>query len=336
MNERGGIMKNSKQNPKILQDFLIYITVIQGKAKRTRAEYEYDLSLFLRFLTCMSENVDFEQIETIDIKHIDAEFIKGITLEDIYMFLEYCETYRGNGNSSKARKVASIRAYFKYLYKKKKVLTVNPAEELETPKKGKRNPIYLTIDEVDVLKTGIRKTHYLRDYCIVTLFLNCGLRISELCGINTTDINGDVLKVIGKGNKEREVYLNEACLCAIDEYINYEREIRENIADAKALFLSQKGTRLTPRTVQQLIKNLNERSGLGKEKLSPHKLRHTMATLSYQNGADILSLQQILGHSSVATTQIYTQSNSEILRSTAQSNPFNKPIRNSERKKNCV
>lgn len=311
------------KKPRLLQDFLTYLTVVQGKSKRTRKEYEYDLCLFLRFIKCIREDIDIENIEAIEIGDIDVSFIADISLEDLYYYLEYCQEARGNSSNTKARKVASLKAFFKYLTKKKKVISVNPADELETPKKGKRNPIYLTVNEVEQLFLKIRKTHYYRDLCILTLFLNCGMRISELCNINLNSITEDRLSIIGKGNKEREVYLNEACLEAIENYITKERSSITNIKEPEALFISQKGGRMTPRTIQLLVKKLSEEAELNKTNITPHKFRHTMATISYQNGTDLLILQQILGHSSVSTTQVYTQTNQKLLRTAMKNNPFN-------------
>lgn len=314
-------------NQKYLNDFLTYSIVIQEKSQRTVQEYEYDLSLFLRFSKLRKKGLKLkeinEKIGEVNINDIDLAFIQKITLEDIYKFLEYCQIYRKNTSYARARKVASIKAFFKYLTSKKKYFKENPAEELESPKIGKRNPIYLTLDEVKQLYLGISKRHYYRDFCILTLFLNCGLRLSELNSINIDTIHEDKLSVIGKGNKERTIYLNKSCIQAIDDYIKLERPKIKNIKDEKALFLSQKGNRLSTRTIQSIVDNINKNSGLNKEKLSPHKLRHTMATLLYQNGADLISLQQLLGHTSVSTTQIYTHTDSKILKNTVENNPLN-------------
>lgn len=314
-------------NQKYLNDFLTYLTVIQGKSQRTVKEYEYDIYLFLRYLKLKEKGFATieinEKIDEVDIDDISLEFLQNITLEDIYNFLEYCQIYRKNSSYAKARKVASINAFFKYLTSKKKYFKENPAEELESPKIGKRNPIYLTLDEVKQLYSGISQKHYYRDFCILTLFLNCGLRLSELNSININSIHKDKLSVIGKGNKERTIYLNKSCIQAIDNYVKLERPKIKNVKDKEALFLSQKGNRLSTRAIQLIIDNINKNSGLNKEKLSPHKLRHTMATLLYQNGADLISLQQLLGHTSISTTQIYTHTDSKMLKNTVENNPLN-------------
>mgnify|MGYP003937323839 CR=1 FL=1 len=314
----GGIL-----HMKELKEFLTYLTVIQGKSNRTRQEYEYDLSLFLRYLKIDRFKLNLSDIDTISIDDLNIDFIKSITLEDIYSFLEYCQLNRSNSPYSRARKVAAIRAFFKYLTKKKKYFIENPAEELETPKIGKRNPIYLTLDEIKKLYSGLSERHYYRDFCILTIFLNCGVRLSELNSINLSSIKEDRFSVIGKGNKERVVYMNKSCQIAIDDYIKYERHKIRNADKNDALFLSQKGNRLSTRAIQRIIESANKKSGLNKEKLSPHKLRHTMATLLYRNGADLISLQELLGHASISTTQIYTHVDSETLKNVINNNPLN-------------
>lgn len=310
---------------KYIKDFLTYLTVIQGKSKNTRNGYEYDLNLFFKFIFIYNNNLNLDDINDVNISKINIDNIKEISLEDIYAFLEYCENQRDNEARAKARKVASLKAFFNYLHKKKRIIDSNPTEELETPKISKRNPIYLKIDEISKLFNGINKTHYYRDYCILVLFLNCGLRVSELVSINLSDIEKDKMSIIGKGDKERIVYLNNLCLESINDYVNIERPTIKNInkKDEDALFLSQKGNRLSVRAVQLIIEGINKRSGLQKKDLSPHKLRHTMATLLYQNGADLISLQQILGHTSVSTTQIYTHVEDEQLKEVIDSNPLN-------------
>ena len=311
------------KNNKYINEFLSYIIVIQGKSIKTKEAYKYDLSLFFRYMKATRDKLSLNKIDNISIDDIDIDFIKSITLQDLYQYLEYCQVHRDNGSHAKARKVASLKSFFNYLVHKREYFENNPAEELESPKIGKRNPIYLTIDEVKKLYTGIGERHYYRDYCILTLFLNCGMRLSELASININSIRGDQLSIIGKGDRERTIYLNKISLDSINNYLTLERPKIKNIKDKKALFLSQKGNRLNVRTIQYIIDNINKKSGLHKEKLSPHKLRHTMATLLYQNGADLISLQEILGHSNVSTTQIYTHVNSDTLKKVVNSNPLN-------------
>lgn len=310
-----------------IEDFLTYLTIVQGMSMKTQKEYSYDLYLFFKFIKIRNDFLDYEDIDQITVSDITIEDINNIDLEDMYAFLGYCQQYRENGSHARSRKVSSIKSFYNYLFNKKRLIKENVAEQLESPKIQKRNPIYLNIDEIKQLYTGISQTHYYRDYCILTIFLNCGLRISELVSINISDINfsSKLIFIIGKGNKERTVYLNDSCIEAINNYLMKERNKIKNIntQDLDALFISQKGNRLSVRSVQDIIKKINLKSGLNKKGLSPHKLRHTMATLLYQNGADLISLQQILGHTSIATTQIYTHVESEQLRQVVQSNPLN-------------
>lgn len=310
--------------PKIIKDFLIYLSAIKGKSPRTRKEYEYDLVLFFRFHKAVQNDLPIEELHTVEIDDVNIDLIKEITLEDLYLFLEYCQEQRGNSPYARARKSASLKSFFKYLTGKRRMLDYNPAEELESPKIGKRTPVYMNMNETQQFLTGIKRNkHYYRNYCMMMFFLNLGIRVSELCGINLSSIQGDALHITGKGDKARTVYLNQTCITALNQYMNTERNEVKNISEPDALFLSQKGTRITRRTIETIVKQINEASGLAKEKLTPHKLRHTSATLMYKNGADIRSLQHILGHSSISTTQIYTHVEDEQIRSVIQNNPLN-------------
>ena len=310
--------------PKIIKDFCIYLTTITGKSQRTRKEYEYDLILTFRFLKAVQEDIPVSDIHKIDISDITIEWIKELTLEDLYLFLEYCEVQRKNSAAARARKVATLRSFFKYLKGKRRLIEYNIAEELETPKIGKRKPVYMNMEEARVFITAIEERAYSkRDYCMMMFFLNLGIRVSELCALNVNSIQGRNVKVIGKGDKERTVYLNDACTAALEQYMP-ERNSYRGEGD-EPLFVSQKGTRFTRQTVAKIVKQINN-AGLHKEKLTPHKLRHTSATMMYKAGADIRSLQHILGHSSVATTQIYTHIEDEQIQQVMEKNPFNNNI----------
>ncbi|WP_431030388.1 tyrosine recombinase XerC [Lysinibacillus sp. LZ02] len=310
--------------PKIIKDFLIYLTTITGKSQRTRKEYEYDLILTFRFLKAVQEDISNNEIHTIDISDITIDFIKEISLEDLYLFMEYCEVQRNNSPAARARKVATLKSFFKYLKGKRRLIDDNIAEELESPKIGKRKPVYLNMEEAKTFITSIEDRQYSkRDHCMMMFFLNLGIRVSELCSININSIQGRQLTVIGKGNKERTVYLNDTCMTALEHYLP-ERKVFKGEGD-EPLFVSQKGTRFTRQTVAKIVKQINNQT-LQKEKLTPHKLRHTSATMMYKAGADIRSLQHILGHSSVATTQIYTHIEDEQIQDVMQKNPFNNII----------
>jgi integrase/recombinase XerD len=313
------------KNPKIVKDFLIYLTTITGKSKRTREEYEYDLRLLFQFLKVLYEDLDVEQIHKISIEDITIEWLKEITLEDLYMFMEYCEQVRGNSAATRSRKVASIRAFFRYLKNKRRLIDYDPAEQLEKPKIGKRSPVYLSVDEAkDFVGAVSSQLYSTRDYAIVMLFLNIGIRVSELCALNKASINGRYCSIVGKGNKERILYLNDACLQAIERYLP-DRKPYKGTGD-EPLFTSQKGTRFARQSIARTIKAINKNANNEKDKLTPHKLRHTSATMMYKAGADIRSIQHILGHTNISTTQIYTHIENEQVESVLKNNPLNNII----------
>lgn len=312
--------------PSSLNNFLNYLDTIRGKSINTIDGYKLDLIMFFRFLKIYKgytdKKADFEEII---INDIDKEFLNSITLPDIYAFISFVENYRNNKSYARARKIAAIRSFFKYLHTKEKILKENPAQDLETPKIDKRNPIYLTLKESKSLLNSIEGDNRERDYCIITLFLNCGLRLSELVSIDISKIKGDILTVIGKGNKERTVYLNPASINSINDYLKVRNEFRDKIKDddKDALFISRNMKRINKRTVELIVKKWLQKAGIENEKVSPHKLRHTAATLMYKYGnVDIRSLQQILGHENVSTTQIYTHVDSEKLREAVNLNPL--------------
>ncbi|WP_107926008.1 tyrosine recombinase XerC [Lysinibacillus parviboronicapiens] len=311
------------QLPKIMKDFLVYLTTIKGKSQRTRKEYEYDLTLFFRFHMAAQNDMDLTEITKINIDTITIEEIREITLEDLYLFMEYCEVQRQNSASARARKVATLKSFFKYIKGKRRLIEENPADELETPKIARRKPVYMNMEEASLFIDGIQLNRASpRNYCMMMFFLNLGIRVTELCQLNKASIQGRYLTVIGKGNKERTVYLNDSCMQALADYEQSGKTAYRGEGD-EPLFVSQKGTRFTRQTVAKLVKQINKQSGLQKERLTPHKLRHTSATMMYKAGADIRSLQHILGHSSVATTQIYTHIEDEELQHVLENNPFN-------------
>lgn len=310
--------------PKIIKDFGIYLTTITGKSQRTRKEYEYDLVLTFQFLKAVQEDIPTDQLHTIDISDITIDFIKELSLEDLYLFMEYCEVQRYNSAAARARKVSTLRAFFKYLKYKRRLIEDNIAEQLETPKIGRRKPVYLNMEETQDFITSINERQYsVRDRCMMLFFLNLGIRVTELCSLNIKSIEDRAVKVIGKGDKERTVYLNDNCLEALEQYL-IERTPYKGDGE-EPLFVSQKGTRFTRQAVARIVKQINSAS-VNKEKLTPHKLRHTSATMMYRSGADIRTLQHILGHTSVATTQIYTHIEDEQIQEVMKNNPFNNII----------
>ncbi len=316
--------------PRFLNDYFNYLATIKGCSMTTIVAYTADLSLLLKFFKMYKGLVPSEKalhIEAITINDLTLETLKTVTLQDLYAFVSYLGTSRANGNYAKARKIAAIKSLFKYLTTKAKVLNMDPTIDLESPKLGKRSPVFLTLDESKSLldATTSRDKHSIRDHSIITLFLNCGMRLSELCSINISDMKSDTLSIIGKGNKERTIYLNKASLKAIYEYLPVRNEILEKIhfEDRDALFISGKFGRINKRTVERIVKKHIGNAGLNKNKYTPHKLRHTSATLMYKYGnVDIRSLQEILGHENISTTQIYTHVDNDKLRSAVKSNPL--------------
>lgn len=318
---------NDFEMPYVLKDFLSYMQTIRGKSANTVQVYFYDLRVFFRFMklnrNLTDKNIEFDDIQITD---IDIPFVKTITLSDLYAFMAYVSNRRDNSSYARARKVASLKSFFKYLTFKAKLLDTNPAAELESPKILKRLPRYLNIEESKQLLNSIDGQFSERDFAIITIFLNCGLRLSELVGINLNNIKGTSLTVIGKGDKERSIPLNQACITALEDYLK--GRPHNEVKDRNALFLSERRQRISKESVQKIVKKYIRAAGLDPERYSTHKLRHTAATLMYKYGnVDIRSLQELLGHESISTTQIYTHLDSKQLKSAVDSNPladFNK------------
>jgi len=315
--------------PSVLTDFLSYMETIKGKSKNTIKEYFYDIRLFLRFIKVHKNYTDETDFEKIDISDLTIDDIKSVTLSDLYSFMSFLSSERNNSPSARARKVASLKSFFNYLTNKAKVLEHNPTSELESPKILKRLPKYLNIEESKQLLNAVSGDNKERDYAILTLFLNCGLRLSELVNININKIKNDTLTVVGKGGKERTIYLNKACIDAIKKYMAV-RPV-DGVKDKNALFLSERKQRISNKTVQYIVKKYIKSSGLDPERYSTHKLRHTAATLMYKYGkVDIRALQEILGHESVSTTEIYTHVDSQQLRNAVDSNPLSNFVKEDE------
>jgi site-specific recombinase XerD len=298
---------------------------IKGLSPNTVKEYFFDLRTFFRFIKMryrlVKNDTPFDEIEIHD---VNIDLIKRINIQDLHAYISYIDKVKLNGNFSKSRKIASLKSFFKYLYSIVNLIDKNPADKLEFPKTDKRHPTYLTLEECErLLKTILdNKNEYYRkrDYAIVLLFLNCGLRLSELASININKIKDDTLTVIGKGNKERTIYLNKSCIDAINDYLSVRPK---DPIDKDALFLSKRKTRMSNRAIQHMIDKYLERAGFDTSIYSTHKLRHTAATLMYKYGnVDIRAIQEILGHKNVSTTQIYTHIDNERLRKAVKSNPL--------------
>ncbi len=320
-------MISREDNPEFVNSFLDYSVTILNKSPNSIKEYNYDLTMFLRFIKLHFHLTDETNFKAIKINDMTIDTIKKITLDDIHAFISYLTREYNSKATTRARKVSTIRIFFKYLSRKANLLEVNPAQDLETPKLDKRLPKYLSLDDsrklLDVtLNEDNRNSE--RDYA--TLFLNCGMRLSELVGINLQDIDfrDCKLNVIGKGNKERTIYLNKACMKAIADYL----EVRpkqgikhDSKFSEKALFLSERKT--SNRTVENVVTKQLQLAGLDTKKYSVHKLRHTAATLMYQYGqVDIRALQELLGHESIATTEIYTHVSNDQVRNAVERNPL--------------
>lgn len=321
-------MIDRNDNPEFVNSFLDYTITILNKSPNTVKEYNYDIANFLKYIKKQYRLTDENDLKNITINDMDISTIKKITLQDIHGYISYMARELNSSPATRARKISCLRVFFKYLTSKAKLLNVNPAQDLETPKLGKRMPRYLSLEEskklLDVAKSEDKRNN-IRDYAIITLFLNCGMRLSELVNINMTNIDFSESKmtVIGKGNKERVIYLNNACMGAIKSYLSIRPHDRVKNDSRDALFLSERKERISNRSVQEIVKKELQKAGLDASKYSVHKLRHTAATLMYQYGdVDIRALQELLGHESISTTEIYTHVNDERVRDAVENNPL--------------
>ncbi len=309
--------------PELVREFLNYSLTIRGLSPRSVNGYYIDLRTFLKFLVrhrgLAPAEVSFDKI---DISGLDLDFIQRISKSDVYEFLFYATQQRDNAAATRARKLSSLRGFFKYLTSKTGKLQHNPVEDVEMPAQKKRLPKYLSLGESLELLNNIQSDFHERDYCMLTLFLNCGVRLSELVGINVNDVKNDTMRVVGKGNKERIIYLNGACQEAVRALIEARGNL-ENLRD-NALFVSKRtGRRLSPRRVQQIVDDCLRAAGLDGKGYTVHKLRHTAATLLYQHGhVDLLSLKEMLGHVDVSTTEIYTHLDTAQLKAAANASPL--------------
>lgn len=324
-------MIKTDENPQFLNNFLEYSLAYQHKSPASVEQYNSDLNSFLRYMKYhfkMTNEKDFSNIVISDFKISDLE---KISKDDIHNYISYLAINRKCNSATCARKISTIRIFFKYLTITTNTIKNNPAQNLETPKLNKRLPKYLTLEDSEKLlnKTFNDKDNEYkeRNFAIITLFLNCGLRLSELVSINISDIRFDECKmnVIGKGNKERTIYLNKLCMSAIEEYLKVRpaNAKKDSKNSDKALFISKRLQRISKRTVEEIVSNSLNKSGLDSTKYSTHKLRHTAATLMYQYGnVDIRALQELLGHQSISTTEIYTHVDNQQVREAVESNPL--------------
>lgn len=308
--------------PPLIREFLVYHETIQGHSRQTIDEYYLDLRSFFRFLKQSRNLVPADlPVDEIPIDDVALPLVRSVTLKDVYDYMGFLSRDRRLNNASRARKAATLRSFYKYLTNKAKLMDVNPVQELEPPRLKKTLPKYLNLNESVNLLESVEGQNAVRDFCILTLFLNCGLRISELVGLNKTDVRGDQLRVLGKGNKERILYLNDSCQKALQDWI-VERDML-TLDNENALFVTkQNRKRITRAAVHKLVKKHLADAGLDSTQYSAHKLRHTAATLMLQNGVDVRTLQEVLGHDHLNTTQIYTHVDNESLRAAAKASPL--------------
>ena len=318
-------MINPAECPYYLNDFFTYQRVVRLKSERTIESYYVDLRLFLRYLKVKHGVVPQDTpFKFIDIADVPLEYIKSFTKLDALQYLNYVASVRGNTAKTRHRKLASLRMFFKCLYRDLDLIDSDPTNDVDYPKMHEHLPKFLTLDEsVNLLENmNTDDPFYLRDYCIITLFINCGMRLSELVGLNMQDINLDErsMRLLGKGNKERIIHINDACADAIVSYLPTRKESE---TERNALFLSKQGNRISNRRVEQVVENALKDSNLDNRGLSTHKLRHTAATLMYQHGnVDTLVLKEILGHKSISTTEIYTHISNDTLKEAMDASPL--------------
>lgn len=310
---------NNNENPEFLNDYLVHIRIVKMLSERTINEYYLDVRLFLKYIINSDGDVD-----DTDISAMTVNDLKKITLSDIYSFIFYTADERSNAEKARYRKISALRSFFKYLTKTVHLLEDDPIRDIEVPSPKRAMPKFLSLEESMRLLKSSDSGDSVRDYCILTFFLNCGMRLSELVGINISDVDFTEynMKVMGKGGKERMVYLNAACVEALTNYLKI-RLSNEKAKDEPALFISKQNRRISKRRVQQIVEESLKAAGLDGKGITTHKLRHTAATLMYQyGGADMLALKEILGHANIATTEIYTHINNESLRNTMEGNPL--------------
>lgn len=324
-------MQTYQDAPQLLRNFLSYHESIKGQSRQTVSEYYLDLRLFLRFIVLMRSEMSMRTpLEEIPIKDLDLDFIRSITTAEVFDFLSYLANDRENpegvadgiGSAARARKLSAIKAFYNYLTVSTKQITENPVKDIEFPKIRKSLPKYLSLEESTALLKAVEGPNQARDFAILMIFLNCGIRRSELVGLNLTDVYEDRLRVVGKGNKERIVYMGTSCKKAIDSYLIVRNQLV--LSDNRALFGSRDGNRISVSAVHRLVKKHLLAAGLDATQFSAHKLRHTAATLMLSNGVDLKTLQEVLGHENLNTTQIYTHIESTELKIAAEANPLSK------------
>ena len=325
-------MQTYQDCPQVLREFLSYHETIKGQSKRTVSEYYLDIRMFLRFVKLMRNALPVNTpLEDVPIKDVDLDFVRSISSTEVFDFLSFLANDRvpegshddpGIGSAARARKLSAIKSFYNYLSVSTKQIKENPVKDIEFPKIRRSLPKYLTLEESTTLLKSVSGPNQKRDFAILMLFLNCGIRRSELVGLNLTDVYDDRIRVVGKGNKERIVYMGSSCRKAIDEYLVERNKIV--LSDNRALFGSRDKNRISVTAVHRLVKKHLLEAGMDSTQFSAHKLRHTAATLMLSNGVDLKTLQEVLGHENLNTTQIYTHVESTELKIAAEANPLSK------------
>lgn len=325
-------MQTYQDCPQVLREFLSYHETIKGQSKRTVSEYYLDIRMFLRFVKLMRNALPVNTpLEDVPIKDVDLDFVRSISSTEVFDFLSFLANDRvpegshddpGIGSAARARKLSAIKSFYNYLSVSTKQIKENPVKDIEFPKIRRSLPKYLTLEESTALLKAVSGPNQKRDFAILMLFLNCGIRRSELVGLNLTDVYDDRIRVVGKGNKERIVYMGSSCRKAIDKYLVERNKIV--LSDNRALFGSRDKNRISVTAVHRLVKKHLLEAGLDSTQFSAHKLRHTAATLMLSNGVDLKTLQEVLGHENLNTTQIYTHVESTELKIAAEANPLSK------------
>lgn len=312
-----------------MKDYLYYLQTVKGRSPSTVDEYFNDLRTFFRFIKVQKRLVPADTpYRDIKVDDVDLDLISSVTLTDGYEFMNYLMRVRKNDKAARARKTTSVKSFYNYLTSKKHLLKADPLKDLERPNAREKNPLpkYLTLEQSIELLNAVDGKFKERDYCILTFFLNCGMRLAELVAMDYPDIRPDhTAQIIGKGSKKRIIYLNDACMAAFEAYMKVRPVDGVRAEDKYALFLSAQHRRISRESVQKMVYKYLEKIGLDSQGYSVHKLRHTAATLMYQHGnVDIRVLKDVLGHESLSTTEIYTHLDSRQIEAAAKSNPLSK------------
>lgn len=276
----------------VIAQYDIFLKVERGLSELTRQAYKFDLKKFVEFL-----------IKT----HAKEPHLLKITKFDIKNYLSVLQMDREYKSATICRTIASIRNFFKFCIEQEH-LKWDPSTGIYTPKQSQKLPIYLIESELKKLFESPDKAELMgiRDYAIIVTLSYTGIRLKELVGLNckSIDFERNTIKVFGKGSKERLIPINSVARAALVQYLDQRKATGD-----QALFLNKFGKRLSGRSVENIVRKYVLKSGITKERVSPHKLRHTFATLLHINEVDIIEIQRLLGHSAITSTQIYTHTN---------------------------